>query len=98
MVSGEHQCQCDEHLCRCAYKHSKPSQPKCRLPGGESVPMLKSCDTEDELAQAAWVSLLPPSPVLDQPLETEPLLPPASLQLTARADDISPPPPRFPLA
>lgn len=97
-ASTNHDCRCDERLCRCTHKHRPASLPKCHFPGGSPMPSLQSCDTSQEQALAVGVYLVPLPPALTGPLGVQALVP-TGLALTSDFfDDISPPPPRFPLS
>lgn len=97
-AAAGHECRCDERLCRCTHQHRPPSTPKCHFPGGSSLPTLQSCDRDEEQVLATAFYVLPQVVVLIEPLAAEALIPTFRVQVPAFFDEISPPPPRSPLA
>ncbi|MFQ5723249.1 MAG: hypothetical protein ACE5G6_02060 [Terriglobia bacterium] len=91
------ECRCDERVCRC-HDHHQPAVPKCHFPNGGQLPAFQSCDSDDAPVMTSAPYLLP-EPVFLARLVQAAELPPAALpRVPLSFEDISPPPPRAPLA
>lgn len=99
-------CACTPRVCRCTHQHEGATRPHCHFPGGSPNagkstprgPAIQRCDTDQQQALASQFFVLPPQVSLIQSVASEAVISPLALQLPAPFDDISPPPPRAPLA
>lgn len=98
LAAEAHQCRCDERLCRCTHRPSQPVVPKCHSLAGTTLPTLQSCDNDEEQALASLPFLLPPQVSLTEPVAVAEIVLPSALRLPAPFQEITPPPPRLPLA